>query len=302
MKELAIYEPVELTEIEKTDIEKRLSEAYKILEKTSLDLYNFANIKKLRNEYKNGTIQLSGDVKSAIDDVISLEKRVISGYIRMSVKLCRKSRKRYGITAGDYFQEAAMAIYDAMYLYNGKTRFSTYAFWCFKNRIIDFYKKESEGMAFNDAVSLISMTAIKSARTRVPKGRRDVCGVVDANVFNTLTGKAGENFNFENINPAVIECMVTSIYQRDETCVGAPSNNRAEMLWDAIEAAPLTDMERCLIEAEINQDSGFRTRTSETVINPNTGKLWTKQRLSQLYIRACEKIRVAMSRQLSEAA
>jgi RNA polymerase sigma factor (sigma-70 family) len=302
VKELAIYEPVDLTEDEKKVLEQQLADGFKVLNQASIDVYGFANVKKLRNEYKNGTVKLSGKVKQTIDQLIAVEKRVIAGYIRMASKLCGKSRKRYGITVCDYLQEAAMAIYDAMYLYNGQNRFSTYAFWCIKNRIVDFYRSENDDMAFNDAVSAINIAAVRSVKTTIPKGRRGVCGLTDANVFNTLTGKKSSRIDFESFSPAVIERMANCLYQTDYETESVGMSERVQLLLDAVASASLTEMERCLIDAEIRGDSGFRTRISETVINSNTGKLWTKQRLSQLYIRACEKIRVAMERRVCEAA
>jgi RNA polymerase sigma factor (sigma-70 family) len=301
VRELALYAPVKLTEEQKKDFERRLSTAFKILKKASVEIYNFANIKKLRNEYKNGTIQLSGRAKLAIDDLIELEKLAVSGYIGMAKKICKTFQKSYGISVSDYLQEAAFAIYDAMYLYNGKTRFSTYAFWSIRNRILDFYRNESKEIAFNDAVELLRLNSDRSSRIKAVKSRRCDQKIKQADDFDILTDKEGKFFNFENINPIVIECLATSIYQTGSRDSDNP-NDRVQMLLDAIESASLTDMERCLIEAEIREDSSFRTRTSETVINPNTGKLWTKQRLSQLYIRACEKIRAAMDSKLREAA
>lgn len=299
VKELAIYSPVELAEDEKLEIESKLAASFKVLKKASTKLYGFANIKKLRNEYKNGQVQLDDRSKNAMDQIIGLEKRVLSGYIRMAAKPCRKSRNRYGLSVADYLQEAAMAIYDAMYLYNGKTRFSTYAFWCIKNRIVDFYRNESRNLALNDTVKMLGSVTLNRFKATTPKSRRGICGVWDSAAFDALSGKSLEHW--EEISPMIMELMSRSIYVSDHDNNGS-ENSGVQMLLEAVHVAPLTDMERCLIDADLRGDNGFRTRTAETVVNPNTGKLWTKQRLSQLYIRACEKIRLVVEQKRSAAA
>ena len=75
-------------------------------------------------------------------------------------------------------------------------------------------------------------------------------------------------------------------------------NESLQLMRDAFEKANLTKIERKLLEAHMNGENNYRRIMSETVINRNTGKLWTKQRLSQLFLRACDKVRETYQNQI----
>ena len=55
----------------------------------------------------------------------------------------------------------------------------------------------------------------------------------------------------------------------------------------AIECTPLSAIERDLMDAYLRRDNSYRNN----LINPKTGKIWTKQRLSQIFTVACEKVK-----------
>lgn len=61
-------------------------------------------------------------------------------------------------------------------------------------------------------------------------------------------------------------------------------------MWNAVRNAPLTEMEREVVTAHLHGETDYRARKTQE-INPRTGQPWTKQWLSQVFVRACEKIR-----------
>ena len=293
MLELSMFAPVELSDSEKRSLEKQMADAFALFEKASIKEYGFANVKKLRNDYKKGQIKLDDETRSAMDGIIAIEQRIVSGYIKMSIDLCVKFRERYGITSSDYLQEAAMAIYDAIYMYNGKTRFSTYSFWCMKNRMLDFHRDEKENITFNDAVKKVSCETGSRTCSKHRKSSRNLTNVL-ANNF--LTDLAAEEVRADAVT---LQHALKFSFDMNET---TEVNSRIGELLDIVHESPLSEMERLLVNAALRGDDSFRAKVSETVVNPNTGKFWTKQRLSQLYIRACEKIRVHYQKKCRAAA
>lgn len=291
MRELAAYEPIKLSAETKKDYESKMAEAYVAFQRAAAERYSFSNIKKLRDEYKShksaGQNILWADpaARKMMEWFCSHEQEIISAYICIAHDLC--SAFAYANDSGpsyaDYLQEAAVAIYDAMYQYDGSTQFSTYAHWCIKNRLSTFRRSEMSAKGFTRGILKIR-AKVKELMASGMSDDRAIAQLKDE-------GVAIDNRTLERLRASLGLGAQTPKIEAEAPVVDTEAKAEFDEMRRAVKETKLTDMERSLIEAHLNGDESYRRIVSETVINPNTGKLWTKQRLSQIFQEACEKVR-----------
>jgi len=70
-------------------------------------------------------------------------------------------------------------------------------------------------------------------------------------------------------------------------------SEETQAMREVIAKTELTDIERELVEAHLRGDKGHRTLLSRTRINPDTGRLYTRQWLGVIFKKACEKLQEA---------
>lgn len=291
---------IEITDAQKCELEENMSAAYFSLKKAATELYGQSNIKRLRDEYKKMKNDKTGTnllwchplARKRMEWMLANEDTIMAVFIRVAAKLCRAfhtwSSDRPGVTLTDYLQESAIAIYDAMYMYDGSDRFSTYMYWCVKNRLITFIRNEDRASGVSKEVQKLRAEAKKlmsshhcdfdTALSLMQKTDDSITDVIISNVRKAMYGMN----SFHEFTPVE---HVKSLSVVDH------SNDDQEEMRRAVEEADLTEMERRLVDAYLSGDKNFRTRISETEINPNTQTFWTKQRLSQIFGEACGKIK-----------
>ena len=292
--DIASFNPTAFSDEEKSEIETKMAKAFFVFKRASMEKYGFANIRKLRDSYKacnqaKDFFWFDPQARQMMDWLIDNEQLIISGYIRIAHKLCEafhyNGESRPGVSYADYLQEAAMTVYDAMYMFNGKNCFTTYIYWAIKNRLISFIKHEDRLSGISDSVKKLQ-SQLKSIMSK------DHCSIERALDVIQET---------EDIGDAVVEKLKMAMrhvtYQSPEIDIAEEKANeklkeQTESMWKSLEEANLTHMERTLVMAHLNCQKDFRRKMAETVINKHTGKLWTKARLSQIFIEACDKIRI----------
>lgn len=274
MNTFEYYAPIKLSKEEKAEIENKMKESFFCFESVAKERYGFPNVKKLRNDYKKGLIDLDGKAKDLMDWMIANEQRIISGYIKMVKKMGLTPSyrsKRRGVSYSDYLQEACCAIYDAMYLYNGKSKFSTYCFWLIRNNLINYNRSQER----QDIVEY-----------HIDEIKKQVFDLQNKGI--TVEEAVSKLSSADDVALGTIQKVQSSLLGESRSF---QDGDERLLMWKAIEETPLNEIERQLVNASINGNRGFISRMSESVVNPNTGKLWTKQRLHQILVRAYEKIR-----------
>lgn len=291
-QELLIYKPISLTKEEKAELEDQMTQAFKSFCRASNEKYGFANVIKLRDQYKKNKTSTYNPLwadptaRKWMDWMIENEDRIISANIRLANKACLKFLpigKELNLTYGDLVQVSVMAIYNAMYQFdNSKSCFSTYVVWAIKNALSTYVKNENSQKGITRKITALkSQVASKIAE-----------GVSFDEAVNQLKDSGVE------INGSTIERLkfamglITDQISQD---IPAPvvvneKHQELEYMKKAIEQTKLSDLERNLVEAHLRGDHSYRKMLSET-INPATGNCWTRQRLSQIFIDACTKIR-----------
>ena len=277
------YNPIILKNKEKIEIEQMMSKAYRHFSVIATEKYGFSNIKKLRKECRivgNDLLAPYPEAKEMMNWMLENEKRIVSAYIVIARKLCisfSKIKENYSSASfSDLVQESAMTIYDAMYQYNGSANFSTYVWHSIKHSLINFTRKNQRENGFGTSVLILRKKVRKLIKDGMTK-KQAIKHIQDNDV---------------RIEPALLERLIASLsFFQDVEDLELISDNvassKSNSMLHAIECTPLSAIERDLMDAYLRRDNSYRNN----LINPKTGKIWTKQRLSQIFTVACEKVK-----------
>lgn len=239
-KMITMFKPTLLTDAQRDELEKEIGQATKVLAAEAVRIYpETVSNKVVRDDFKKGTIQLSLEGVMAMGTLMELEPYTISAYVAQAQSLATQfysPGERPGVSRDDYLQEAVIAIYNAMYTYDGSVRLVTYCYHLMRRALIDFIRVEDR-RAFSDRFS--------------------------DDVFRLLS----DGFDVPDDLAIVHEMEV------------------------ALEETPLSDLERGLVMASITGDHEFRGRVIKSQNNPNTGRPYNRATLSQIYMKACAKVR-----------
>lgn len=265
MSDYGNIKPTDLDEETKLRHEKFMADSFVLLGKCAKE--RGMGVKELRNEFKAGRCVLthSPRAKGVMLDMIALEETVVAAWIKMLHTLIVSfdnvgQTQRPGVTFLDYVQEAAWGIYDAQYTFTGSDRFSTYAYWCAKNRLISFVRQEERTSGISQAVKRIRLQV------------RHLMNTYHLSFEDAISRLQAED---ESITSDVIEKVRDALYQMkssDETVGGDAWNTRhhnrngkddLEAMREAVRLADMTPLERALINAHLSNDRRFRTELLE---------------------------------------
>lgn len=282
-------QPIDLKDGEKEKLESFMAKAFVTLSAEAKERYGFPHVLRLRNDYKLGRCNLrrSPDAKGVMERLSLIEERVLAGYIKVGHALftafaTNGSERRPGVTECDFIQEGAHAVFDAMYTYNGENRFSTYVYYCVKNRLINFSRKEEK--SDGGEVSF----KVKKIRAKVRELMQD---------YKIDLQTAIERVQSEDHLDELVIANLKSSFSRRRSEFNSESystrhNEEMELMLDVIESTELEPLERIIIEGKLRDGRSFieTYRNGPDGVNPNTGKPFTRAWLGQVYLKACEKL------------
>lgn len=289
MQELMYYDPIDLPPAESEKLYALFAQSFPVLSAAARELYDFPNVKKLRNDYKGGkiTLRYNPRAKQVLDRLVAVERRTISAHIRLGVSLCNSydhySHQRPGVTCEDYLQCCAEAIYDAMYTYNGERQFSTYAVECMRHRMIDFVRAEERAAGVGKK--------IKKLRVAINNLMKQFGYSFEEAIERVRSEEAIDEKTVEKVRDSLYS--VKRIDAEDTLALSVLDcyDDDNALMRRAVAEAKLSDLQKQLVEGYLSNDRRCRRRIIETQMNPNTGEPWTSQRLSQIFIAACAVIR-----------
>lgn len=276
------------------NLENKMAEAHRLLSHAAEEKYGEPRVLKLRDDFKAYQKQQTFSSRDflwnhppaqrAMEWMIAHEEQIIAAFIRCSNKLCQ-SFCRSNISIHDCYQEASLAIYDAMYMFDGSNKFSTYSHYTVRNRLIQFMRQEGRGHGVTKSV--------QSLRNKVRQMMNEqFCSADEAIAQLDLTPIMEKRVRDSLFSVSRIENDVEISFRLWEN---RDSGNDDWIDWvkNAVEVANLSEMERNLVFAEVDGNSREYRQLLMTTVNPNTGRPWTRQRISQIYLEAIDKIRVA---------
>jgi hypothetical protein len=239
----------------------------------------------------------------------TVEEAVLSGF----VALCRKHARMWsregdpnGITFNDYLHEAYAIILGAMYAFTrDDIDLSTFFWWVLHNRMINVTNQQRFLRLKNDDLKLV----VTYEKTRSSANK--------AITFEEIVKLMGlDNETANRLGP-----LLTRIYTENQISLNGNGEDsgdddmggsgdytacRAGLRHDdetrpvdakltvetAIENADLNDFEKVVIRAFLADDSlGWQTRLAESLVNPNTGKHYSRMWITMAKEKAMEKLR-----------
>jgi len=238
----------------------------------------------------------------------TVEEAVLSGF----VALCRKYARMWsregdpnGITFNDYLHEAYAIVLGAMYAFTrDDVDLSTFFWWVLHNRMISVTNQQRFFRLKNDDLKLV----ITYEKTRSSANK-----AVSFDEIVEVMGLDDETANH-------LGTLLTRIYTENQISLNGNNDDsgdddmggngdytarRAGLFHDesllvdakltvevAIEKANLNDFEKVVIRAFLADDSlGWQTRLSKSLVNPNTGKCYSRMWIALVKEKAMEKLR-----------
>ena len=278
-----------------------MAKAFGTLSVAATERTGFANVLRLRDDFKKGRCNLrrSPDARGVMEQLIKIEERIIHGYILVGHSLFMafdkdNVQKRSGTVFLDYVQEGLMAIYEAMYTFNGKNRFSTYVYSCIKHRLISFVRNNDGLIGSAKALHFTRQMSDLKNETLADKTKP-----LDPDI--------------EMMNDMV---KVIPLEPLERILIEGKLRDGRQFIHNlqSLAAGQLEVLEESLSLGKNAYDAHvIRHRLIETIrmnrvkfigINPITGKPFTRAALSQTYLRGCKKLQVVYNdkAEIAEAA
>lgn len=191
---------------------------------------------------------ISSKVHEGFEAIKAVENEVLANYGRLALKIAKTfylAEKTHKATAQfeDYAQEALMGLIDASYGYTEqRTKFSTYASWSIRNKLINYVERHSSDLS--------------SIKRRVIKIRQTVMKLMNSQ--NKSFDEACETLDLsETQKKEVMESLVQVASEVNWDFVMAdydftPDFDNTAMV--ALQTAEMTDFERDVLLAKINDE------------------------------------------------
>jgi DNA-directed RNA polymerase specialized sigma24 family protein len=296
---IGFIEATELSAEQKTHLSETIAAATKIL-RAKAGEFGFDGVRALRKEFyrvskhpRGRAMQLfDAETRMALATILGVEDTVLAAYAQMANKLALSfysahSIDRPHLDEGDYLQEATWAIFDAIYCYDGSTQLSTYLYSTIKKRLVGFVRSE-------ELHSGIGRT-VKALRNKIRAiMRMRFCNFAEAIAVLRET----EEISTAREDEIRDACYNVRYVEEDEDVPARGKSEQSEevsRLLEAIKIADFSDTQREMIERFLL--TGERPDVEMyNQINPRTNQMYSRQALSQNWIKACEKLKEIMER------
>jgi len=299
-----LIQPVDLTEHRKQELACVMADAHRHL-KRAAKRHN-TDIRSLRSDWRTGLCDFKTDwhfktdwqARDSMQNLERIEHEVIAGYIRMAHSLCEAfyyahSRCSPGISVDDFVQEAACAIFNAMYTYDGSTEFSTYCYGAIKNQLVDFIRHDRVFSKIGRNVILWRMSIIRLMNNHpelefdqaleLYKAQRAEKNLRPLTEIETSNIKAA----YRTTNMVRDDILGETLFVvHDEHDGSSDSVNRVRV---AVNSDLLTEDEMLMVEEFLAGDAGWQTRLAAQV-----GV--TRAAINQRWKRTKEKLREVLER------
>lgn len=253
--------------------------------RNQLDLSNLTPDKKAR-------------VESLIPDVMEvrqIEGIILKKYARLVNRhagaiWARSKFKNPSLSREDFYQEAHIALLDALYSYEDEnTKFITYAWWCIKNRLNSVLNHNNHLKFSIKAIKLLNKFELTKALFN--------CHVTQDQVIEQMNLSDKEKIILNNalvtvINSSVFEKPGESYDYTDiRKGIDKEENNATFEVRDALAKADLSDLERKIVEAFKVPYYGWQEDIASNNINPRTGIRYSRAAIAVMLEAALKKIK-----------
>jgi DNA-directed RNA polymerase specialized sigma24 family protein len=287
-----IIQSTELTDDQKSALDAQMMASNAVLAAVAISWWGEPSVRRLREEFLAGNhFRLSDTAIEAMVTMTDLEPIVLSAYLGIQIELANafywtNLKSRPQLDEEDYGQEASLAVIDAMYCFDGSTKFCTYVYRAIKNRLVAFVRD-------NETHARVGR-GIKKMRERVRVLMRDKQCDFEKAISYLRKEMAKEG---KKLSGTAVKKITASMYKIQHNIsesvpqhVSTEREEAEQLVTEVVEQANLVGLERELVEAYLAGEQGFQAKFTLQV-NPNTGRLYTRQAVNQTWKRVCVKLR-----------
>ena len=239
----------------------------------------------------------------------SVEESILAGFAALARSHAKKWSKNdpNGITLADYLQEAYAIILSAMYSFTrDDIDLSTFIWMVLHNRMINVTNQQGFLRLKNTDLALVVKYEKTKRDAGVPVTFDDIVNMMqlsqeEVHHLGTLLSRVyTENQIALNVNAddygndeasgggGDYTACRKGVTKHDETAASVARLT----VEDAIEHAGLTDFEKVVIRASLEDDShGWQIRLAKKSVNPNTGKPYSRMWVTMVRDSAMKKLR-----------
>jgi len=146
---IGCVEPRELDDAEKSLYSEIMAKAAPVIRAAANRLIPNGSVQEFRRQLNSGNLsEITPEEVQAVSSVKDIEYPVLQGYCCLIPNVVerfyqRERRHKSAIERDDYIQEGLCAISDAMYVYDGESKFTTYATAAIYGRIVDYVRRDA---------------------------------------------------------------------------------------------------------------------------------------------------------------
>lgn len=236
------------------------------------------------NPVQVGNVTVSAEDAAVMMAVKEVEGELLAGFSRMISKATAYCQRNYGSPADELQADAYEAFFSAMINYSGENRFSTYLWWALSRNL--------------------RRVCLDKGELKAPKNvRRIAMRVVDAMHSKGLTfdeAMASEGVPEKNRFKVVASmsrvCSATELELKESEMATSADPESFDWVSKAVEEAKLGRLERAVLKGFMDAPSGTMglSEGCRGLINPETGRPYSRAALSAAWRQARKKIASAM--------
>lgn len=253
----------------------------------------------------------------------SVEEAVLENFAALAKQHARQwssDGDPNGVTRHDYMQEAYMTIIEAMYQYTREDiDFSTFVWWALRNRMINVTNsgnlfcpltnsdlelvirydraKQSHGGTFDEIVETLGLSTeegrhLGSILTKV-FSENQLGSHEDRSDFEPSNDYTGHRVGIDSL-PPLVRTELAKDADGEVVVVNAVDVEGQEHVNNVLDRANLSLLERKVIEVAMDPYYGWQTEFAKQHVNPDTGKPYSRMRITQVLENARAKVAKVM--------
>jgi hypothetical protein len=270
-------------EAEMTLAASKVSEYHKMSNaKTASDFYcDFVRFFVCDADFSVCGVTVSAEDASVMIKTKDLESEVMAGFSRLIQKLVRRSACALGIEPEELFGEAFRSFQKAMLYYNGEAKFVTFLHICLQRHLSKVMAKDSVVRVPDEVRKLTMRVVDRMANDRVSFDSAVQSEGLSQEKSKRVVSAMSKVCNSSDLG--ISESRLACVTDR-------PSYAGVRKV---IQSANLGRLERAVVEGFMNSPTGDLglSEGCRGLINPDTGKPYSRAALSSAWKKAREKLR-----------
>ena len=241
-------------------------------------------------EFREGEdVEIRGVLISSEDAGVMMEAKELEGdllasFSHMITNITRKVAKKHHVSEDDLFGAAYKSFLNTMIHYNGETRFSTFLYYYMYSNLV---KSCERGGSIRIPAQIRKLTMRVVGRMQCDRAS-----------FDDAVGSEGLSREKVMLVVAAMSKVKTAseLDIRESDMVGCEDSRVPSGVMEALSTVKLGNLEKAALKGFLESPSGIMglSKGCSGMINPNTGRPYSRAAISSAWRQAKKKIAVAL--------